>query len=249
MTGAQAKQIDEIFKDPALSPPGFQFDRTVARVFDDMIERSVPLYAQFQDLAAGLATKFLRPGEKVVDLGCSTGRTLAAIDARAGASDIGLIGVDLSEDMLAQAAARLENSKSQIRLVQSAVQNFAFEDAISCAICLFVLQFLRPLDRARFVARIYAGLRPGGRLILGEKIIHPHPALSREYIAAHHAFKAASGYTEVEIAKKREALENVLVPFTIQENEKLLSDAGFDLIDTPLRWCNFVLFLAQKNAP
>ena len=68
---------DNIFAED-VSAHDFSFDQKVAKVFDDMLSRSVPLYADSQRMALELAHKFARPSSNVYDIGCSTGTLLSA---------------------------------------------------------------------------------------------------------------------------------------------------------------------------
>jgi len=108
------------------------------------------------------------------------------------------------------------------------------------------LQFIRPLNRENFLTRLFASLRPGGICILSEKTISHHPGLNRSYIDIYHQFKKERGYSELEIAKKREALENILIPCSLEENRSMLQAAGFVEVEPFFQWFNFVSFIAVK---
>jgi tRNA (cmo5U34)-methyltransferase len=112
----------------------------------------------------------------------------------------------------------------------------------------YTLQFIRPLRRKAFIHQLFDNLRPGGILILSEKKISHDPLLNRKYIDIYHQFKLDRGYSELEIAKKREALENILIPFSLEENRELLLDAGFTSVETFFQWFNFASFIAIKPA-
>ncbi|MBW1749191.1 MAG: tRNA (cmo5U34)-methyltransferase, partial [Deltaproteobacteria bacterium] len=114
-------------------------------------------------------------------------------------------------------------------------------------ICNYTMQFIRPMLRPEFVARLYESLPVGGILLVSEKVISPHSLLNRKFIDLYHDFKGIQGYSELEIAAKREALENVLIPFSIKENIDLLAKSGFDPVETFFQWINFVSFLALKE--
>ena len=111
----------------------------------------------------------------------------------------------------------------------------------------YTLQFLRPPARTRFLKKVYDSLKPGGILIVSEKIISHRPVINRAYIDLYLNFKLSQGYSETEIAKKREALENILVPFSIHENLDLLKESGFSETESFFQWFNFVSFLSVKQ--
>jgi tRNA (cmo5U34)-methyltransferase len=112
----------------------------------------------------------------------------------------------------------------------------------------YTLQFIRPLQRESFLQRIFNNLRPGGIALISEKVITHDRRLNREFIDIYYQFKKSRGYSELEIAKKREALENVLIPFSIEENKTMLEKCGFISVETFFQWFNFTSFIAIKPA-
>ncbi|PIE62491.1 MAG: tRNA (cmo5U34)-methyltransferase, partial [Desulfobacterales bacterium] len=157
------------------------------------------------------------------------------------------IGIDSSDAMLEKGRKKAVNYKkdSQISFVHSDITAFEMTD-IAVFICNYTLQFIRPVIREAFLTRVFSALRPGGALFLSEKTITMDPAMNRKYIDIYHDYKKEMGYSELEIAKKREALENVLIPFSIQENKNLLRNAGFSEINTYFQWFNFTSIVAVK---
>lgn len=225
----------------------FDFNARVVEVFDDMLDRSVPFYSQVIETSAQLLRRFLEPADTVFDLGCATGTTLLEFSRLLGDCELQFIGIDNSVPMLDK--ARL---KSELFSKQQAI-SFLLEDitefqhqGVGAIILNYTLQFMRPLQREQFLRRIYNSLRPGGILLLSEKVIVNDRRLNREFIDIYHEFKKDRGYSELEIAKKREALENVLIPFTIAENKAMLEKCGFTSIETYFQWINFASFLAVK---
>lgn len=224
----------------------FRFNDRVAAVFDDMIDRSVPFYSEVIEAMAGLLAGLLRPGDRIYDLGCSTGTTLLRLQARLGPG-MRWIGVDNAPAMLARArakAARLA-AGAPVEFIEADVTALDFSGA-GAVLCNYTLQFIRPPERPAFIRRLHAGLRPGGLLLVSEKILAADALLNHEFIRRHHDFKRDRGYSDLEIARKREALENVLVPFTLEENRLLLRDAGFASVDGFFQWFNFAALAAVK---
>jgi tRNA (cmo5U34)-methyltransferase len=137
---------------------------------------------------------------------------------------------------------------------KSALIEFREDDITTCSlpgaeaiICNYTMQFLRPITRLAFVKRIYAALPEDGMLFLSEKTISHAKRLNRDFIEIYHNFKRKQGYSELEIAAKREALENVLIPFSLEENIALLRDAGFAEIEPYFKWFNFTSLVAVKR--
>jgi len=237
---------DDIFENEKLKAD-FQFNDRVAEVFDDMLNRSVPNYQQVIGMAAQLLARFLKKGDSVYDLGCSTGTTLIELARRLTDLDLAFTGVDNSAAMIAKAALKAEMySKQQIKFVECDIREYEMEGA-GAVILNYTLQFVRPMVRADFLKKVYRSLRPGGVLIVSEKIISHDPQLNRSFIDFYLDFKRTQGYSEIEITKKREALEHVLIPFSIEENRELLTQAGFASVETFFQWFNFVSLVAVKQ--
>ncbi len=246
-TPVMVQKKDTLF-DTAAITQDFVFNETVVDVFDDMLNRSVPYYNEVIKATATLLASFVDDGDRVVDLGCSTGTTLLECCRLIPNETIQYIGIDSSDAMLEKGRKKAVNYKkdSQISFVHSDITSFEMAD-ISAFICNYTLQFIRPVIREAFLTRIFTALRLGGVLFLSEKTITLDPAMNRKYIDIYHGYKKEMGYSELEIAKKREALENVLIPFSIQENKNLLHKAGFSTVTTYFQWFNFISIAAVKS--
>src|SRR5690606_30724707 len=101
----------------------------------------------------------------------------------------------------------------------------------SVVVLNFTLQFIAPERRDALLQRIWQALRPGGILVLSEKIVFPEPGLNELFIDMYHQFKEVQGYTKLEISQKRAALENVLIPETLAAHKDRLQRAGFSSAD------------------
>ena len=227
----------------------FEFDRETADVFDDMVHRSIPFYDEIQRMLTEQALTYIRPGTNVYDLGCSTGTTLCLLAlALEEPENVRLSGLDSSPDMIGKALTRIKQLKLNDRISVSAadITEAALEDA-SVVFLSYVLQFIRPLRRDMLIKNIYDSLVHGGVLLMTEKVLPDDSVLSRAYIDYYHNFKRRGKYSEMEISRKREALENVLVPYRVSENIELLRRNGFNIIDVFFKWYNFAGFIAIKR--
>ncbi len=238
---------DRLFKSGTIAED-FTFNDQVAEVFDDMLNRSVPYYSAVIDGIAGLLAHHPMKGRAVYDLGCSTGTTLLELARRLPDLDCRLIGVDNAPAMIRKARRKAEMfSKSRvIDFIEDDITAVELAGA-GAILCNYTLQFIRPMTRLQFVRRLYDSLPECGMCIVSEKVISHDRKLNREFIAMHHRFKRRQGYSELEIAAKREALENVLVPFSIEENIDLLRQGGFQSVETFFQWFNFASFVALKQ--
>jgi tRNA (cmo5U34)-methyltransferase len=242
-----APRKDAIFARERPLVTDFEFGPETAGVFDDMVDRSVPFYAEIQRMVCELAADFAAAGTTLYDLGCSTGTTLLALDPLV-APDVHFIGVDNAEAMLAEARRKLMR-QSTARRIEFQVADLhdapIIEDA-SVVLMVLTLQFIRPLHRARIIRRIADGLNESGCLILVEKLTLESSLLNRLFINHYYAMKRRHGYSDIEIAQKREALENVLIPYRMDENVELLKEQGFRHVEEFFRWYNFSALIALK---
>jgi tRNA (cmo5U34)-methyltransferase len=239
--------VDRVFSNELERVSDFEFNETVATVFDDMVSRSVPMYAEMQRMLAELACDFAIAGSNIYDLGCSTGTTLALLQEQLPIK-AHLIGVDNSEDMLDQCRAKLAKSNlaNVIELRGGDLdEGVEIEDA-SVVLLVLTLMFVRPLHRERLMRQIHAGLRENGCLLVVDKVLGDGSLFNRLFIERYYAYKRRRGYSELEISQKREALENVQVPYRMQENRDLLLGAGFREVDVFFKWYNFAGFVAVK---
>jgi len=239
--------VDQLFAEAPPQSNDFAFDARTASVFDDMVSRSVPFYGEFQRMATELAGDFAVPDTNLYDLGCATGTTLIALEDGVDPS-VTFVGIDNSAEMLARAQQKMDALPSgrERRLIRGDLNDdFTIENA-SVVILLLTLQFVRPLHRGRVIKTIYDGMNPQGCLIIVEKLTEPDTLFNRLFIKYYYEMKRRHGYSEMEISKKREALENVLIPYRLEENEALLRSSGFSKFQTWFRWYNFCGMIAVK---
>lgn len=224
----------------------FTFDSAVARVFPDMIRRSVPGYAETVAMSGVIAGEYARANTNLYDLGCSLGAVTLAMRHGVKAEHCKIIGIDNSAAMIEQAGhyIALDDGKVDVELLCADITVQNIENASVVALN-YVLQFIAKDQRLNLLSQIAGGLNVGGALILSEKICfddEEQPLQDK----LHLDFKRANGYSELEIAQKRSAIENVLIPETESAHIARLKKAGFGQV---IRWyqCfNFVSYLAIK---
>lgn len=238
---------DDVFSQERDPIADFSFNSTVAGVFDDMVSRSVPFYCEIQRMVCELARDFAQPDTCLFDIGCSTATTLLALD-RVVDSGVKFVGVDNAPDMLNKASEKIASSGTarSITLREADLNQGLAIDNASVATMLLTLQFVRPLYRERVMDAIYRGLDVHGCLLLVEKLTSEDTTFNRLFIEHYYDFKRRNGYSATEIAKKREALENVLIPYRLDENVRLLRDVGFKSTEVFFRWYNFCGIVAIK---
>lgn len=250
MENSKNHEQDQVFKDEITKVSDFKFGTTVVNVFDDMVSRSVPYYDETQRMLAEIAADHAREGSNVYDLGCSTGTTLIGIDALIP-SDIRFVGIDESPEMIDKCHLKLKEAgfvrPYELKVGDLHQEKLPIANASVVILCL-TLQFVRPLYRERLLKNIYDGLNPGGILLLVEKVLAESSIFNRDFIKYYYNYKRRNHYSEMEISQKREALENVLIPYKLSENLLLLKEAGFADCETFFKWYNFSGMIAYKKS-
>jgi tRNA (cmo5U34)-methyltransferase len=239
---------DTLFLDPGRRKSSFAFDEAVAAVFDDMLKRSIPFYFEIQNMIADLAAAFTPANGTIYDLGCSTGTTIALLGKRMAERSLKFEGIDNSAAMLERADQNLSAlGVINYRLYEKDLnQGIELRNA-DVVVMNLVLQFIQPANRERLLQDICSGLNQSGCLILVEKIAVTDEKLNEVFIEAYHEFKKRNLYTDIEIAAKRKALENILIPNRIEDNLRMLKEAGFGSVETFFNWFNFCGLIAVKD--
>jgi len=153
--------------------------------------------------------------------------------------------LDNSQAMLDRAEQKCQAFGADIALELADMLSYDYEDE-DIIVANYTLQFIRPMQRIELVKKLYEGLNDEGIFIFSEKVLFKDKKLDKDLIDIYYAYKMEQGYSEYEIAQKREALENVLIPFTIEENIQMCKEAGFRSVDTVFQWSNFVTFVSRK---
>ena len=238
---------DAIYSQPKSVIQDFSFDAAVAEVFPDMIQRSVPGYATIIDNIGQIAQRFAQENSLVYDLGCSLGAASLAMRRLIKQQNCKIIAVDNSPAMVEKCERHLHAFKSSVpvEIRCEDILTTQVENA-SVVVLNFTLQFISPEKRSSLIKRIYDGMRPGGILILSEKLRHQNIDGDALLVELHHEFKRNNGYSELEISQKRTALENVMKLDRLQDHEARINEAGFN--DFMLWFCcfNFASMLAVK---
>ena len=240
-------EIDTIYSQQQRHVVDFAFDETVAKVFADMIRRSVPGYEAILSLLSVIGSRYIKDHSKVYDIGCSLGAGLAALTAQVNLKSVQYIAVDTSSQMLEKARTNLLDfvPKEQLLLLNQRVQDLCIKDA-SLVLMNFTLQFVEPDDRMDVMGKIYQGLNPGGVLVLSEKWHHDSSNVDQLLTELHHQFKALNGYSDLEISQKRTAIENVMITDSREKQEQRLKKIGFQTVFPWFQCLNFGSLIAIK---
>ncbi len=235
-------QRDQLFNQAYEKVSSFAFDEQVVSVFADMIKRSVPGYDTILKGIAMYAMRFAQFNTNVYDLGASLGAVSLTIDRAVTDKQLTIHAIDNSPAMMAQFEKILiqQNTHNQLQPHLADLTTVPIKNA-SIVVSNFTLQFLPPGSRRNVCENIYQGLNEGGVFILSEKI-----ESSAQMIDFYHGYKKINGYSNLEIAQKRQALEDALRPDSLEKWQQRLKEVGFYTVEVWFRAFNFVSLVAFK---
>jgi tRNA (cmo5U34)-methyltransferase len=239
---------DAIYASPLDEIIDFSFDEKVVNVFPDMIQRSVPGYGTLISTIGIMAARYAQDDSHCYDLGCSLGAVTLSMRQRIKNNNCDIIAVDNSQAMIEKGQRLLaedHHNNVAVELICADLLDVEIKNA-SVVVLNFTLQFIPIAERLALLQRIYQGLKPGGALILSEKLAFEDKDQDDFHIEAHHDFKRSNGYSDLEISQKRSALENVLIPETLAEHQTRLNQAGFEFVEKWFQCFNFASMVAIK---
>jgi tRNA (cmo5U34)-methyltransferase len=223
----------------------FVFDKQVADVFDDMVNRSVPGYQTLIEMMGLIVKTYGKDNSNYYDLGSSTGAISMALGLNNVHKNNKIIAVDNAIEMVNKCKANLSKKLSNFDVICSDINNINFENA-SIVVLNLTMQFIEVEKRQQLVENIFNGLVVGGVLIVSEKIHFDSKEKQKQITSLHTDFKRANGYSELEISQKRQSIENVLVTDNIEKHIERLNNAGFASSICHFQCLNFASFLAVK---
>ncbi len=238
---------DRIFAEAEADAGSFEFNDEVADVFPDMLRRSIPGYAASIQAIGTLASLYVQPGTKCYDLGCSLGAATLAMRQNIAVPGCEIIAVDLAPAMIERCRKIIsgDGSDVDVSLVEDDVRAISIEQA-SMVVMNYTLQFLSVEERDAMIGKIYDGLIDGGIFVLSEKVTDEDSKVEELLVEMHREFKRKNAYSDLEISRKRIALEDVLIPESIPAHRARLQKAGFRHVGVWLRHFNFVSIIATK---
>lgn len=238
---------DLIYSQTHKQVKNFTFDAQVVEVFPDMISRSVPGYNTIIDTIGRLSQQFVQQNTNIYDLGCSLGAATLAMRKGITEKNCNIIGVDNSSDMVKRCKMHVDAFKGNtpVSIIEGNIQDIDIENA-SMVVLNFTLQFIEKPQRQALLNKIAKGLKPGGLLVLSEKIVSEDETIDNALVNLHHNFKRDNGYSELEVAQKRTALEKVMLTDSVEVHKERLKEAGFAHTSLWFQCFNFTSFIAIK---
>ena len=223
----------------------FRFDQDVVKVFDDMVRRSVPGYDSMIQMIGLIARMYGQDNTNYYDLGSSTGAITLSIALNNKSNNNQFFAIDNSKEMVEQCEKNLHNKVDNLQAICDDINQVKINSA-SIVVLNLTLQFIDVNLRSNLIKKIYDGLEPGGILIISEKIHFDDAVTQNQITKLHMDFKKENGYSELEIANKRQAIENVLITETKEQHLNRLRDCGFVETSCFFQCLNFVSFLSVK---
>jgi tRNA (cmo5U34)-methyltransferase len=179
------------------------------------------------------------------DLGSSTGAITLSLALNNKSKNNQFFAIDNSKEMIRECKKNLNKKVDNLQAICDDINQVKIQNAAIVVLNL-TLQFIDVKLRSILIKKIYEGLNPGGILIISEKV-HFNDELTQNHITKLHLdFKKENGYSELEIANKRQAIENVLITETKEDHLKRLQDCGFKETSCFFQCLNFVSFLSVK---
>jgi tRNA (cmo5U34)-methyltransferase len=242
---------DEIYASDDADTRPFEFNETVARVFPDMLRRSIPGYDASIEAIGWLASRYVRANTRCYDLGCSLGAAAGAIRDNVAEPGVQILAVDNAPAMVERCRQRLadggsgDDPRPKVDVVVADVREIDIENA-SMVVMNYTLQFLPPEARDPMMRAIARGLNEGGVFVLSEKVVHEDESIEDLLVELHYQYKRNNAYSELEISRKRAALENVLIPERLEAHRRRLTAAGFRHVGVLLQYFNFLSLVAIR---
>ncbi len=234
----------EMEKDNHVPSKNWEFNEEVTKVFDDMLQRSIPQYEVMRETVTGIALNFMKNETGVIDLGCAKGDAIAHLAHMF--PKMNFYGLDVSEAMLASAEERFKDQGNVRISYMDLKESVDVGERASVIFSVLTIQFTPIEHRMQIIKNIYDQLEDGGALIIVEKVLGESAELDILFCEKYHALKGKNGYSKEDIDRKKLALSGVLVPITAKWNESMLRSAGFTQVDCFWRWMNFAGWVAVK---
>ena len=220
------------------------FEKNIAKSFDYHINKSIPIYREFQWLALQLSDYYIKNDSLIYDIGCSTGKFLKLLANRhENKKKIKFIGLDIVKNMIKH--AKLKNNHKKITYLIKDLNKYKFQKT-DLFISFYTIQFIHPKKRQELINRIFKSLNWGGAFFFIEKVRSYDARTQEQLTNIYEEFKINNGFTLKEIVNKKHSLKGVLEPFSSNANIQMLKRSGFKDINSVGKFINFEFFLAIK---
>lgn len=233
----------------------FRFDDEVAVIFEDMAQRSIPMYSEVHRLHFSLVKDKImeRRGESegctFFDIGGSTGKWLDAlckgfeVPAPSNISNCNFYVYDNSRHMIGRVKARFSDVHAD---VFDLTNPFVVPHKADIVTMFYVLQFIPDEKKREALQWVYDHMNPGGVLLLGQKERYVNHETETMYQEEYIKFRLRNGYTREEIHAKTQALKGAMWCVSNRTLETLLKDIGFGVSRETSRWLSFNTLMVDR---
>lgn len=194
----------------------------VAAHFDHHVRTSLPWYSIATGIVAQVGRSFIPDAGLVIDVGASTGNVGRALAETLQARAARLIAVEPSAEM-----AALYSGPGELLIQGAGDTDFAGADLI---VCFLVLMFVPVAERRDLIERMMAALRPGGALLVFDKLVPAAGDVGALSLRLTLAAKYEAGATAEEVIRKELALAGVqrpLYPSEVEDFEPIFRFGDF----------------------
>lgn len=223
----------------------WQFNSSVAKVFDKHVRKSIPFYDEIQKDVSRLSEWFIKDGSNYYDIGCSTGETIYNIFKRHNKKDIKIYGLDIQRKMLQ--LARVRNKSKKIQFLKKDLTQKIKLKKNDFTTSLFTMCFLKKNKRQELLKTIFESLNSQGAFIFVEKINSNNSYNQSMFTEIYYDFKIDNKLSRSHIINKAKSLRGVMKPLTEEENIKMLKKIGFKKVEVFFKWFHFTGILAIKD--
>ena len=216
--------------------------------FDAHIDASIRHYSSLHDDIVAMSRYFVENDTSVVDIGCSTGKTLGAMidQNKETAPTAHYHGVENADGFAEDMQSREEQyADSNLSLHFQDVRNFIFPFDSSFITSIFTLQFIPKRDRQSILNSIYDSLLPGGAFVFSEKTYASSPELEQILTFLFYDHKR-KGFSCEDIMDKEYTLRSMLKPMHWNDILSMMYEAGFQEVQPFWRNHLFVGAIAIK---
>jgi tRNA (cmo5U34)-methyltransferase len=140
------------------------------------------------------------------------------------------LGVDPSTEMLALARTTLGPLASHVDFHAGYIDTAPVEQ-FDAATCLLTLHFVPAAERLRTLVELRRRLKPGAPLVVAHHSFPQSGGEKARWLKRYAAFSVASGVPAVNADKAIEAIDAQLPVLSPEEDEALLREAGFGVVE------------------
>lgn len=220
------------------------FDRVSAE-YDDSIRKAIPPYREMFEALLGYCFLDSTKPLEILELGCGTGNL--SVYLRELFPNARLSLVDLSPDMLTQAALKLGGKRERLELIQGGFMDLEFPPSrFDLVVSSMALHHLRDEEKPVLYDRIFQWLKPGGIFRCADETLGIPEPVHIENLRRWEIWARQNGTTDADIAFWSEHAERYDHYAPLKAHFQWLGKSGFENIDCYWRKLMWTVFGGNK---